>query len=298
MKVPLYSVPTTDVRGWMNLSQLKDLVSLQSLKLLFRSHEYRVRLQYEIIGHWSYFAEQTLFMNMGYWDSSTTSLDDACRAMARMVGERGEFSPQDQILDAGFGFADQDMFWIDTFAPRRIDGVNISPTQVRTGRKRVAERGLDSRIQLSMASATALPFEDRSFSKVVSLESAFHFVTREDFFREAWRVLRPGGRLIVTDIISLPGRPASKHALKQNSYARDVYAEKLSQTGFANVAVESIREQTCLPFIGYLARRLHEPDIVRRINPWTRRNLLAFANAADPCADIDYVIVSADKPPA
>jgi hypothetical protein len=185
MKVPLYSVPTADVRGWMNLSQLKDLVSLQSLKLLFRSHEYRVRLQYEIIGHWSYFAEQTLFMNMGYWDSSTTSLDDACRAMARMVGERGEFSPQDQILDAGFGFADQDMFWIDTFAPRRIDGVNISPTQVRTGRKRVAERGLDSRIQLSMASATALPFEDRSFSKVVSLESARRPADRDRYYLAA-----------------------------------------------------------------------------------------------------------------
>lgn len=296
--MPLYSVPTADVRGWTKISQLKDmLLSLQSLKLLFRSHEYRVRLQYEIIGHWSYFAEQTLFMNMGYWNGATTSLDDACRAMAQMVGERGQFLPQDEILDAGFGFADQDIFWMETFAPSRIDGLNISPTQVRTGWKRVAERGLDSRIQLHMASATAMPFEDSMFSKVVSLESAFHFVTREDFFREAWRVLRPGGRIIVTDIISLPGRPPSKHALKQNSYARDVYAQKLNETGFTNITVESIREQTCLPFVKYLARRLHDPDIVRRINPLTRRNLLSFANSADSCADIDYVIACADKPP-
>ena len=43
--------------------------------------------------------------------------------------------------------------------------------------------------------ATDLKFPDGSFENMICVEAAFHFDTRGQFFREAVRVLQPGGRL-------------------------------------------------------------------------------------------------------
>lgn len=258
------------------------------------------------------FSKTGLYLNLGYWKEAKT-IDDACVAMARLVSDTAEFGPADSVVDVGFGFGDQDMYWVDTHNVKKITGLNITPSQVKLARERVAERGLSEHIELLEASATQMPLPDAAFDKVVGLECAFHFDTREDFFKEALRVLRPGGRLVLVDVIQndpVPGRFArSMQRSTWNSFVtkysvplanadnRASYAEKLKAAGFVNVSVKSIWEHVYPGLHRYMKT---EPEMLKRFHPLARYPyyLMLMFDPRSVFAAYDYVLVSAEKPAA
>ncbi|MBL8213732.1 MAG: methyltransferase domain-containing protein [Bryobacterales bacterium] len=263
---------------------------------------------YDLLGTNNHLGEQSLYLNMGYW-AGVDTYDDACQALARRLGEAAQLSTSDEVLDAGFGFGDQDIFWMENFQPRRICGLNPSPKQAAHAQKRVADRGLSDRIQLRVGSATEIPHAAGSFDKVISLEAAFHFVTRERFFQEAYRVLRPGGRMAIADMMPLEGRPFRAverigdyigrriwQIPQVNMYGRTPYMEKLRAAGFTSLEWRSIRDVVYAPFARYASQRLNDPAVVARMDPLMRaywRASTANERAYDP---FDYAIVTAEKP--
>jgi cyclopropane fatty-acyl-phospholipid synthase-like methyltransferase len=264
---------------------------------------------YELVSTNAYSA-QGLYLNLGYWKTART-IDEACEGMAMLVANTAGIGPGSEVVDVGFGFADQDMLWMDRMAPARITGLNITPSQVRLAKERVAARGMADRIELLQASATAMPLPDASADKVVGVECAFHFDTREDFFREAFRVLRPGGRLVLADVIraSPDARPfrrrvqdfnwkffMQKYAVPAaNADTRDSYATKLTNAGFTGVHVDSISHDVYPGLHHYMAT---EPSMLRRFH-WLARlpyRLTLRFKADAVYSAYDYVLAVADKP--
>jgi microcystin synthetase protein McyJ len=52
-----------------------------------------------------------LWLNLGYWKVAR-KYPDAARAMASTLADAAKLGPTDELLDLGFGFAEQDLFWL------------------------------------------------------------------------------------------------------------------------------------------------------------------------------------------
>ncbi len=264
---------------------------------------------YNLMSTTNHLGERSMYQNLGYWEKTGT-YDDACQALAEHLGLAAELGPKDEVLDCGFGFADQDMFWMERFKPKRIVGLNIAKSQVEIARKRIADKGLSDRIDLRYGSATAMPLGAATFDKVVALETAFHYDTREDFFKEAFRVLRPGGRLVTVDIVPGEVLPAQNMFAKiedfagrfmwkipkVNMYPGSVYKTKLEDAGFTKVETRSIRNFVYPQFAKFATERIQDAAMKQVMSPVVRElwkgSLRQFVRADGP----DYIVAIANKP--
>lgn len=297
--------PSTETRD----SSLREMGRIVSL--LFASPSQRTRRYYEMFRANDLMTDNTTYVNLGYWTAECNSMDDACQAMADLLAQKAGFQPGDHILDVGFGFGDQDFYWLDRYKPNKITGINITPYHVEIARRRVRDRHLEGKLDLTLGSATDMTFEPQSFDKVVALESAFNFRTREDFLKQAYGVLKPDGVIAATDVIST-GADSAKNSTrrwiddavrarfdsipKANWYTSDVYRHILSKIGFTEISIVSIRDNVYTPLFQYLRRRIEEPDFYERLSrifySMLKKRLYGDFNTSD----LDYVLVSAKKP--
>jgi ubiquinone/menaquinone biosynthesis C-methylase UbiE len=102
---------------------------------------------------------------------------------------------------------------------------------VHAARRRAAAPFAD-RIELRVADATRLDFPDAAFDAVYSNTILHHIPDPLPFLREAWRVLRPGGALLIRDLIrpedeTMLARWVSLHCADGTPVQRRQFADSL-----------------------------------------------------------------------
>jgi SAM-dependent methyltransferase len=115
-----------------------------------------------------------------------------------MVGA-GLATGRERVLDLGCGPGHTAL----AFAARgaEVIGLDLTPAMLGVARQLAAERGLDN-ARFERGDASALPFEADSFDVVTSRLSAHHYVQPAAVLSEVVRVLAPGGRFLLADIVA------------------------------------------------------------------------------------------------
>lgn len=145
-------------------------------------------------------------VHWGYWDDAhpadgtMENFSLAADRMSQRVWQAGGVTNGLRVLDVGCGFGGTVATMNEQLDEMDLVGLNIDARQLERARAMVKPRG-KNRIEFVEGDACDMPFPDASFDVVLAVECAFHFPSRAKFFSEVRRVLKPGGRLSICDIV-------------------------------------------------------------------------------------------------
>ena len=109
-----------------------------------------------------------------------------------------------KLLDVAGGTGDVAFRFLGRAAGSRATVLDMTESMLIAGRQRADAEALATRLDWVVGDAMALPFADKSFD-VYTISFGIRNVTRiGDALREAHRVLRPGGRLMVLEFSQIP----------------------------------------------------------------------------------------------
>jgi len=140
-------------------------------------------------------------IHVGYWDTadSTEPLPAAVDRLTDLMAERLGLGKDDQLLDVGCGLGGPAMRIARTTGVQ-VTGITVSREQFAAATALAAEAGLADRVSFRVHDAMDLDFASESFDAAIAIESIIHMPDREHVLRNICRTLRPGGRLVLTDI--------------------------------------------------------------------------------------------------
>jgi SAM-dependent methyltransferase len=147
------------------------------------------------------------------------------------VAGAAELSGKD-VLEVGCGRGGGTAFVFERFAPRSMTGLDLARRAIARCRARYARPGL----QFVAGNAESLPFADGTFDAVLSIESTHCYPDPPSFFREVYRVLRPGGFLLLADLRS--SAPTSEGVFAREDVEQ--LRRQLSDAGFHALEQEDI----------------------------------------------------------
>ncbi|WP_262299189.1 SAM-dependent methyltransferase [Microvirga sesbaniae] len=129
----------------------------------------------------------------GLWTTGRETPDGAVEALIAHLADALALVPGQHVCDVGCGYG-ATAEWLARHHGVRVTGVTLSAAQIGRADQRVVG---SPRLRFLRQDWLANTFEDGAFDHVIAIESSEHMPDKQRFFDEAYRTLKPGGRLAI-----------------------------------------------------------------------------------------------------
>lgn len=231
--------------------------------------------------YWDYLLtwcnRDNLAFHYGYWDQPTPyQHHDALINKNRILYEAARIKATDRVLDAGCGVGGSSI-WMAKTHGNRATGLTVSQQQAKYGAQHAKRQGVGELVDFEVADFCNMPFEDESFDVVWALESSCYALDKGVFLKEAWRVLRKGGRVVVCDgfftrrefnaqewqeiITCLNGWAVPNLCIKNE------FSGLLAQNGFHDITMRDLMPET-MDSINYMLKVAKRLRPIQKVSEW------------------------------
>lgn len=199
-------------------------------------------------------------LHYGYWDKSTKNFHEALLNINKVMAGKAGITSSSDVLDAGCGVGGSSL-WLAKNIGCHVTGISLSDKQVADANSKAKEENLSSLAFFEKNDFTDTQYPSESFDVIWAIESVCHAHDKSDFIKEAFRLLKKGGRLILADFFKKEGLTVNESALIKKwaeGWAIDdfetieKFSHLLDETGFEKCTLEDATKN-----ISPSARRLY-----------------------------------------
>ena len=280
------------------MNNLKALNPLELFLWTFRRSEKDVINLYDYLSDVMRLATNGSMLNFGYWNESDSPIQ-AQNNLCDVFGKMAKLESSQRIVDVGSGYGSPAINWQETYSPIDITCVNINQSQLQ-------ESKLEKKFNLTNATATSLPFEDKSIDRVLAFESAQHFKPLQDFISESYRILKDDGllALAIPVMTAESSMPLTKLGLLSMTWSSEHYSKnyvlKALQKKFKILEQKDIGSKVYEPLAAYY--NANRDQIKQRITAkypdYVEKILFKSINKMKTVSEskiIDYLLVTCQK---
>jgi cyclopropane fatty-acyl-phospholipid synthase-like methyltransferase len=265
-------------------------------KLLKDTAEYYEDCHQDYLFAWC--NRDNLALHYGYWDDHKPyNHSQALLNTNRELYKAANIQASDHVLDAGCGLGGSSL-WMAKAHQNKVIGITISEKQAQYANHQAQKRRLDHLVNFKVADYCQTPFEAESFDVIWALESSCYALNKGNFLKEAYRLLRKGGRLALCDAFMLQ-REFDETQWKTvmaflngwlvpNLSDRTTFTQLLTQTGFQSSQIYDISQQV-LPSSKHMYRIAKRLAPIQKISQWLAlRSKTQTANYKVGLAQYDF----------
>lgn len=206
---------------------------------------------------WDYFLfwmnTRTLAMHYGYWDKSVTSHDASLIRLNEVIADRLHLTTSDYVVDAGCGLGGSAL-WVAQHRGCNVLGISITPDQIRRANEYAKKKHLEHLVTFRVADYTKLDIPTGTIDAVFAIETICHLKDPGLFYGEMYRILKPAGRLLVADGVTIKKHMNAQDKDLMHEFIRgwavsqwlplDDHIREMKRAGFSHILHEYYSEKT------------------------------------------------------